>query len=557
MKRTFKILKRFFGVLASIVILFSIFYVWRVKIPAPKVDESVTVSHYKRLQTGKDSFAVGNNWLRKNKFGIWEMYLEGDAYERGLIYGVLAREHVQHQEKVFIDQVNVLVPNKFYQWFLKLFIVWFNRDIDKYIPQDELKEIYGISKSFSDEYDYVGPKFYRLLYYHGAHDMGHALNDFNLVGCTSFAVNREFSKDSTLLIGRNFDFYMGDSFAAQKLVIFEAPKNGYKFISYGWAGFIGVVSGMNEKGLTVTINAAKSDVPFNAKEPISLLAREILEHSSNITEAIDLAKKRETFVSESLLIGSASDNKVVVIEKSPSKMDVYESATNYTVCANHYQGATFMADSNNLKNIENSDSRFRFERLNELLKRNFPIDESKAANILRDKLGVGDHFIGYGNPKALNQMIGHHSVIFKPQQRLVWYSTQPYQLGEFVCYDLNKVFRHDTDVYQTVLNLPPDTFLSSADYPKYEYHKHCREAITRFVMLGIPMENTGFDVAHYIQSNPKSYITYMSLGNYFKKKNEFKKATEYYIQALQCEVASINEINSINKNIVECNKKGH
>ena len=133
------------------------------------------------------------------------------------------------------------------------------------------------------------------MYLHGAHDIGHAMQDLMLIGCSSFAAWGNKTEDGQLLIGRNLDFYAGDAFAKNKIIAFVNPTEGHKFMSVAWPGMIGVVSGMNEHGLTVTINAGKSKIPWIAKTPISILTREILQHASTIDEAIAIAKKRQGF----------------------------------------------------------------------------------------------------------------------------------------------------------------------------------------------------------------------------------------------------------------------
>ena len=222
-----------------------------------------------------------------------------------------------------------------------------------------------------------------LIYAHytcmGHMTLGMRCNDLMLVGCTSFAAWDDKTDDGELLIARNFDFYAGDEFAENKIIAFMKPDKGYKFMSVTWGGIIGVVSGMNEKGLTVTINAGKSKIPLVAKTPISIVTREILQYASTIDEAIAIAKKREVFVSEAIMVGSAVDKKAVLIEVSPKKFGVHDvENSNQLICSNHFQSDAYKDDRRNQKTIEESHSEYRYQRMTELLSEEDKIIPSEA-----------------------------------------------------------------------------------------------------------------------------------------------------------------------------------
>ena len=554
-KKIFKLLS--FSLLFIIVILvgLTIYVYFETKIEYPKVD----VQKYDSLQRekiGENHYRIGNNWLKLNEYGIWEMYVEGDAYERGRNYGELSKELIQKHEDYFIAQIDNLIPSRFYFHFLRVMIAWFNKDIDEHISEEYQSEIYGVSKSFSEEYDILGEKYLRILNYHAAHDIGHALAEYAMVGCTSFSATNEFSEDSSLIIGRNFDFYMGDDFAKNKLVTFVNPTKGHQFMMYSWAGLIGVVSGMNSKGLTVTLNASKSDMPTESKTPISILAREIVQYASNIEEAVAIANKRETFVSESLMIGSAIDNKTIIIEKTPNNQDVFVSEVDYLVCSNHYQSEEFKDTEINIENIEQSDSENRRLRTNELLQNTFPINTQKVVDVLRDKKDLNDKDIGYGNPKSINQLIAHHSIVFKPQKNLVWVSTPPYQLGNFIAYNVKDINSHSdkTTVYIDSLTIEKDSFLLTKEYQNFEEYKKIKLKVFNYVTLGKELVLNRLEIENSVNKNPNSYITYLTIADYYFKKQDFKNAKKYYEISLTKDVASKSEENMIKTKIGECTK---
>lgn len=484
----------------------------------------------------------GPNHLRQSKSGLWEMSLQGNPAERGVAFGKLAEDLLHYQEEVFVDQIRQIIPSDSYLKFLRFFLILFNRNLGEYIPEEYRTEIYGISLSCSHEYDAIGTPYERQLNYHAAHDIGHAMQDYMLVGCSSFGVWGNESADSTLLIGRNFDFYVGDDFARNKLVSFYRPSDGYCFASVGWAGMTGVLSGMNETGLTVTINAAKSTMPVSAAMPISLLAREILQYASTIEEAYAIAQKHKTFVAESLLIGSAKDGKAAIIEKSTDRIALFGSETNRIICTNHYQSDIFKEDVRNKENIATSDSPYRYARLDELLDENIPVDVSKAASILRNRFGKEGRNIGLTNEKALNQFIAHHSVIFEPAKRLMWVSTAPWQLGEYVAYDLNAIFAHPSDTEELCidsLSLPADTFLNSPVYQQLLTYKKLAKEIRHSIGNGIPLDEE--TVRQFIISNPEFYYTWQLAGDYYHLFGAADKAVSCWQTALTKEIPKEDE----------------
>ena len=512
------------------------------------------------IKNSDSTFIYKNNFLTKNKQQLWELYVSGDALQRGLITGSLTSHLIQKQERVFLSKIQEIIPSKFKQNLLRQFLKWYNRKLYLHVPEEYKAEIYGISQYASDDFNSIAPKYLRNLYLHGAHDIGHALQDLALVGCSSMAVWGDKTDDGSLLIGRNFDFYAGDEFAEDKVIAFVTPEKGYSYMSVTWGGMIGVVSGMNVEGLIITINAGKSEIPLVAKTPISILAREILQYAKNIEEAIAIAKSKEVFVSESIMIGSASDKRAVLIEVSPEKFGIYEvQNNNQLICSNHFQSDTYLTDKRNLNHIEESHSKYRFERMEELLDAENKMTPTKMANILRNKEGLNDAKIGYGNEKALNQLLAHHAVIFSPEKLMVWVSSNPYQLGEFVAYDLNEIFiKKNNSIFElqsATSNIPKDDFITTNEFKKYEQYR-INDRIIDEAIVSKKVVKRSF-IEEYQASNPDNWIVYYKIGKYYFNKGWYKAAEIEFKKAQTKEITTLTDKKQIEAYLKKINKKSN
>lgn len=533
----------YFSLFLVIIIVAFCVYVYSVADVKPPIIKDMSIVSVQRNESDSTIKNIGNNSIQKNKYGLYEMYIKGNSFERGVLFGKLAKELVQYQELAFTNEIQRMIPSKKYLKFLKYVVGFMNRDLSDYVIKEYQEEIYGISLSASEEFNWIGTNYSRQLNYHAAHDIGHALANMMLVGCTSFATWNGKSVDSQLIIGRNFDFYVGDEFAKNKIVAFYKPEKGIPYISVTWGGFIGVVSGMNSEGLTVTINANKSSIPYGAATPVSLVAREILQYASTIDEAYAIAKKRKMFVSESFLIGSAKDNKAVVIEKTPTEISMYDAHSDNILCANHYQSKLLENQELNQTQIKNSASLYRYQHLQELIDNEGQNTPQKTAQILRNFKGKNNIDIGLTNEKAINQFICHHSIIFEPKKGLVWVSTTPFQMGKYICYNINEIFSAEKLAripYEENLTIEADSVLKTSLYVDVE----------KYLKLEKQFQQTKEINPNELQKcNPNYYDTYRIMGDYYFLKNEIQKANENYKKALTLEIATQEEKESILKKI--------
>lgn len=528
--------------LCSIPIIFLLFssiigVLWIILLEHPKGPPLPPPDHVSIQKINDSTWSWKSNWYRKSNSGHHIIYVEGDPIEMGTAQGLLSKELITHQEKAFTEEIKRMIPSEQYLSFLQYFVKVLNKDLEDHILPIFQQEIKAISLYADDSFQWIGPNYARILNYHAAHDIGHALQNYMLVGCTSFSFWSPDQPSDDLWVARNFDFYVGDAFAEEKIILIAQPDSGHAFISVTWGGFIGVVSGMNEYGLSVTINAAPSEIPFKAATPVSLVAREVLQFAKNIEEAYEIIEKRKMFVSETFMIGSEEDKRTVIIEKTPQHTHLMESHDGQITCTNHFQSDSLITKNNDLLHLD--ATWFRWQRTQELMNQLPEINAHELASILRNPWGFNDTQNGLGNEKNINQFIAHHSVIINNSNKHFWVSTAPWQLGSFQQYDLVDIlaYGYKSLIQSNAHQIPAASWIKDPEIQSFiEFYKYKQQ----WIHQSWTPKNLQ-DIELFIHKNPFYFYTWELAGDMALSIQDNKKALEYYQRALDLDIANNSE----------------
>jgi tetratricopeptide (TPR) repeat protein len=400
------------------------------------------------------------------------VYLKGSPLEIGYANGRLLEPQMHTLEEEFIEMIHGYVPQQWKVNLLKNYVIYRNRHLSDYIPLDYRMELYGATLGCSDAHPDIGPFYNRLLNYHAAHDISYMMIDNPFIaraGCTSFGAWGSQTVQGHLVTGRNFDWEAAEVFSRDRVVTMCEPDQGIPFISLSWAGMAGVVSGMNRAGLSVTINGAPSHLPSETATPMAIVARDILQHTHNLAEAIDLLTKAKVFVSSLWLVGSRSDGQFLVVEKTPDSTQVREPDQDWIVCANHFLTRGLRDSARNQSYEAEATSLSRQARLTELIQQaHGTIDATWAAASLRDRDLPGSRFPGDLHRATLNPFIATHSTIMDLTDGIFWAASPPHQLGKFVAFDVQD-FSHELPER----SVAADPTLASREYERALEAQQC------------------------------------------------------------------------------------
>jgi hypothetical protein len=290
-------------------------------------------------------------------------------------------------------------------------IVRFAKLLKANFPPDHLAELEGAGRSADRDLD-------RLYFANTIADLSSGL------GCSTVVVEKGRSKTGGPLFGRNFDWLPTRGITEHTLIVVRKQEGKRAFAAITVTPILGVISGMNDAGLSVTINEisirkTKDRATFNWKgTPLLLAFRRVLEECSTVAEAEKLLRGMERTTACCLTICDKDGG--VVFEITPKNLEVRSAQNGVCCCTNHFRTDKLCVET----------KCWRYDAL-------APLQSMDQAG---EKMGVADvfaHLDHVHQGKATLQ-----SMVFEPRERVLHlaYGEGPATRRDVHRLDLGKLF---------------------------------------------------------------------------------------------------------------------
>ena len=238
------------------------------------------------------------------------LYLEGTPYERGVQHGSAMKEKIHANLGGFIDNPE-MKQNERVQEFLSHL-----PQMLPYIPQHFMEEMQGVAEG-------ADVPFQKILIMNLFPEMFH---------CIGIGVQGKATHDGSLYHVRVLDYGVGKDLQHSAVLMVVKPEGKHAYMTVGYAGFIGTVTGMNEKKIAIG-EIGGDGYGYWDGLPMSFLLREILETCATLEEAKELLARAPRTCEYYYVISDGNEEKMVGVYATASQLHFIEPGQNYALLA--------------------------------------------------------------------------------------------------------------------------------------------------------------------------------------------------------------------------------
>ena len=350
------------------------------------------------------------------------------------------------------------------------------------------------------------------------------------MGCSSLVAWGEATPEGDMLFGRNLDFFTGDKWIDQAIVLVAEPGPGeIPFVSISSAGIpIEGITAFNSEGLTVSTHQNFSTEINRRGRQIISLTNEIAACARNIDDAVKIISRQPSTSGWTVVVGSAAEKEAVIIETNAGGYEVIRPETGkpWLCYANCYlsprmQETEYVPGHGLLEH-----NHARLIRMRRLLEESAgSIDPALMAKML------GDH---YDPLSEMERPLGNtvsavHNVtsaVMEPDKQRVWVALGPAPANTtpaYVGFDIEALRRGEEGRLGSV---PGNPYFHSPGYP----------ALRQYTLAYQAFDELAEDkaIAHLEEAcrlDEEEPIYAFVLGLFYLKKGAVQKALDKFMQA--------------------------
>ena len=157
-----------------------------------------------------------------------------------------------------------------------------------------------------------------------------------MIQCTTVAAYGKSSSNGRLLLGRNLDFPSFGVAHLYSVVFVYHPDGGEPFVSVGFPGLVGVLSGMNTNGVAAAVMECYGHGMRPEATPYAMLYRQALERAKTVDDVVAAVREGSRSTANNLMVCDAAP-RAVVIEMTPSRLAVREDSSGIITATNHFE----------------------------------------------------------------------------------------------------------------------------------------------------------------------------------------------------------------------------